>query len=79
MTPYKLQLGQHLKDTDKPLHRDFCIVMQQKMENDGFDDRLVFSDEAIFHVNGKVTSITLAYGILRTHMNVLSISEIPQR
>ena len=23
-------------------------------ENDGFEDRLVFSDEAIFHVNGKV-------------------------
>ena len=31
MTPYKLQLVQHLKDTDKPLRRDFCIAMQQKM------------------------------------------------
>ena len=38
MTPYKLQLVQHLKDSDKPLRRDFCIAMQQKMENDGFDD-----------------------------------------
>lgn len=54
MTPYKLQLVQQLKDTDKPARRDFCIAMQQKMEDDGFDDRLVFSDEATFHVNGKV-------------------------
>ena len=54
MMPYKLQLVQHLKDTDKPLRRDCCIAMQQKMEDDGFDDRLVFSDEATFHINGKV-------------------------
>ena len=54
MMPYKLQLVQHLKDTDKPVRRDFCIAMQQKMENDGFDDRLVFSDEATFHINGLV-------------------------
>ena len=54
MTPYKLQLVQHLKDTDKPARRDFCIAMQEKLEDDGFDDRLVFSDEATFHVNGKV-------------------------
>ena len=53
MTPYKLQLVQHLKETDKPLRRDFCNAMQQKMEDDEFDDRLVFSDKATFHVNGK--------------------------
>ena len=28
--------------------------MQQKVEDDGFNDLLVFSDEATFHVNGKV-------------------------
>ena len=54
MTPYKLQLVQQLKDTDKPARRDFCIAMQEKLEDDGFDSRLVFSDEAAFHVNGKV-------------------------
>ena len=54
MTSYKLQLVQQLKDTDKPACRYFCIAMQQKMEDDGFDNRLVFSDEAAFHVNGKV-------------------------
>ena len=54
MTPYKLHLVQQLKDTDKPACRDFCIAMQQKMEDDGFDDQLVFRNEAIFHINGKV-------------------------
>ena len=80
MTPYKLQLVQHLKETDKPLRRDFCIAMQQKMEDDEFDDRLVFSDEATFHVNGKVNKHnTRIWGVLRTHTNFLSISEISQR
>ena len=54
MTPYKLQLVQLLKDPDIPARPDFCVAMQQKMEDDGFDDRLVFSDEATFHVSGKV-------------------------
>lgn len=54
MVPYKLKLVQQLKDTDKPLRRDFCIAMQEKLEDNGFDDRLVFSDEATFHLNGKV-------------------------
>lgn len=37
MTPYKLQLTQQLQDTDKPARRDFCIAMQKKLEDDGFD------------------------------------------
>ena len=42
MTLYKLQLVQQLKDTDKPARRDFCIAMQEKLEDDRFDDRPVF-------------------------------------
>ena len=53
MTPCKLQLLQHLKYTDRPPGPDFCISMRE-VGNDGFDDWLVFSDEATFHVNGKV-------------------------
>jgi len=52
--PYKLHLLQHLKDTDKSTREDFCTQMQVMLEEDGFDDRLVFSDEATFHVTGKV-------------------------
>ena len=51
--PYELHLLQHLKDIDKSAPEDFCIQMQMMLE-DGFDGCLVFSDEAIFHVTGKV-------------------------
>ena len=54
MIPYKLHLLQHLKDTDKPDGEDFCTQMQAMLEEDGFDDRLVFSDEATVHLTGKV-------------------------
>ena len=45
---YKLHLLQHLKDTDKPAREDFGTQMQAMLEEDGFDDRLVFSKEATF-------------------------------
>ena len=54
MIPYKLHLLQHLKDTDKSALEDFCTQMQVMFQEDGFDDRLVFGDEATFHVTGKV-------------------------
>ena len=46
MAPYKLQLIQQLKNTDKPARREFCVAMPEKLGDDRFDDRLVFSDEA---------------------------------
>ena len=54
MIPYKLHLFQHLKYTDKSAREYFCASMQVMLEEDGFDDRLMFSDEATFHVTGKV-------------------------
>ena len=54
MIPYKLRLLQHLKDNDRSAREDFCTQMQVMLEEDGFDDRLVFSDEATFHVTGKI-------------------------
>ena len=53
MIPYKLHLLQHLKDIDKSACENFCTQKQVMLEEDGFDDRLVFSDEATFHVTGK--------------------------
>lgn len=32
----------------------FCNVMQNAKEDDDYHDRLVFSDEVTFHLNGKV-------------------------
>ena len=54
MIPYKLHLLQNLKGTDKSAREGFCTQMQLMLEEDGFDDRLVFSDEAAFRVTGKV-------------------------
>ena len=50
----KQHLLQHLKDTDKSTREDFFTKMQVMLEKEGFDDRLVFGDEATFHETGKV-------------------------
>ena len=54
MIPYKLHLLQHLKDTDKPACEDFCTQMQAMLQEDRFDNHLVFSNKAAFHLTGKV-------------------------
>ena len=54
MKPYRLQLLQAITPEDKVKRLEFCIQLQQRLEDDGFDGRLVFSDEATFFTNGKV-------------------------
>ena len=54
MKPYKLQLVQTITAVDKRKSKKFCVDMQEKLEEDEFNERLVFSDEATFHTNGKV-------------------------
>ncbi|XP_029636663.1 uncharacterized protein LOC115211986 [Octopus sinensis] len=34
--------------------KTFCEDMQEKLEDDNFENRPIFSDEAILHTNGKV-------------------------
>ena len=47
---YQLQLLQALNPQDHNLHFNFCVDFQQQLEEDGFAEKLVFSDEAMFHV-----------------------------
>ena len=54
MKPYKLQLVQAITADAKRKRKQFCVDMQEKVEEDEFNERLVFSDEATFHTNGKV-------------------------
>lgn len=55
MKPYRIQLLQTLKPEDLIKRFEFCNNMQAAMEDDdGFEDCLVFSDEANFHISGKV-------------------------
>lgn len=53
-TFYKLRLTKTLQDNDNPARCDFCIALQEELEDDGFDHRLVFSNEATFHANSNV-------------------------
>jgi len=54
MKPYRLHLSQFLKLTDHIDWSNFCIKMQDAMKEEGFLDRVVFSDESVFHISGKV-------------------------
>ena len=54
MKPYKLQVVQTIAAADKRKRKQFCFDMQEKLEEDEFNERLLFSDEATFHTNGTV-------------------------
>ena len=54
MKSYKLQIVQAITAADKRKRKQFCVDMQEKLEEDEFNERFVFSDEAKFHTNGKV-------------------------
>ena len=51
MKPYRLQL---LSPQDHNLYTQFCVNFQEKLMEDGFAEKVIFSDEATFHVSGKV-------------------------
>ena len=51
-----MQLLQALNPQDHNLRLRFCLDFQQRLREDGFAEKLVFSDEATFHVCGKVNT-----------------------
>jgi hypothetical protein len=52
--PYRVQLLQQLTPNDYGRRLEFCIQMHEAMEDDEFAGKLIFSDEATFHLSGKV-------------------------
>ena len=54
MKPYKLQVVQAITAADKRKRKQSCVDMQEKLEEDEFNERLVFSDETEFHTNDKI-------------------------
>lgn len=54
MKPYHLQLVQALKPADYALRASFCVDFLALMEENEFHERVVYSDEATFHLSGKV-------------------------
>ena len=52
---YKVQMLQALQPIDMPRQREFAVnMLQQISENEAFLKRVCFSDEATFHVSGKL-------------------------
>ena len=54
MKPYRLQLVQKLRNDDKGKRMEFSNALLEDLEDDSFLPRLIFSDEATFHLSGKV-------------------------
>ena len=54
MKPYKLQVVQAITTAGKRKRKQCGVDMQEKLEEDEFNERLVLSDEATFHTNGEV-------------------------
>ena len=54
MKPHRFQVVQVITAADKPKHKQFCVDMQEKLEEYKFNKRLVYSNEATFYTNGKV-------------------------
>ena len=53
--------------------------MQAMLEEDGFNDRLVFSDEATFHLTGKVNKPnTRIWGIEHSHSTLEHVRDSPK-
>ena len=52
---YKIQIVQHLQDDDYTARVDGCNLLIEKIDNDNrFLSNLIFSDEATFHISGRV-------------------------
>ncbi|GFW79763.1 DUF4817 domain-containing protein [Trichonephila clavipes] len=52
---------QALKPTDKPLRKNFCVKFQERLDVNGFENTLVFTDEATFPLCGKVNRHNLRF------------------
>ncbi|KAF8789486.1 hypothetical protein HNY73_007419 [Argiope bruennichi] len=54
-----------LKPTDKPLHKNFCVKFQEKLDVNGFENTLVFTDDAMFHLCGKAVISLVIHALLQ--------------
>jgi len=68
LRPYKIQLVQQPKPHDYPLRFRFAERAQERLvEDDHFYRKIVFSDEAHFHLCGLLISKTVAFGVKKIH------------
>jgi hypothetical protein len=78
MKGYQLQLLQALNPQNHNLHLHFCVNFQQWLEEDGFAEKLVFSDKATFHVCGKVNHHNVCiWGMENPHVMMEHVCDSP--
>jgi hypothetical protein len=77
--PYRLQLLQALTDEDKTRRLQFCIDMVQHLEEYGFAEKLIFSDEATIHLYVKVNRHNVRiWGTENPHATIKHIRNSPK-
>ena len=70
---------QALRPADKVKRRDFFEEMQLKMEKNYFIERLIFCDEATFHISGKVNVHNVRnWGTEQPHAQIEHQRESPE-
>jgi len=76
---YGLQLLQVLTPQDHNLRFHFCVNFQQRLEEDVLAEKLVFSDNATFHVCVKVNSHNVhIWGTENPHVTMEHIRDSPK-
>ena len=79
MKPHKLQFVQALKADNTRKRIQFCIDMKQELEEDQFDEKLVFSDEATFHTSKKVIKQNVRiWGLENPHESLEQVRDSPK-
>ncbi|GFG39802.1 hypothetical protein Cfor_10577 [Coptotermes formosanus] len=76
---YRLQLLQVLNPQDHNLRFHFCVDFLQRLEEDRFAEKLVFSDEATFHEcgNGNRHNVRI-WGTENPHATVEHVRDSPK-
>jgi hypothetical protein len=79
MKGYWLQPLQVLNPQNHNLCFQFCVDFQQRLEEDRFSQKLIFSDEVTFHVYGKVNRHNVRiWGTENSHATVEHICDSPK-
>lgn len=76
---YRMQLLQQLKLEDYARRLDFCINMQEALEDEDLATKLIFSDEATFHLSGNVNHHNVQFWGTENLRAVMTIEKVRQR
>ena len=65
----KVQILEELKPNDGPKRKTFALEMLSRIEDEDFLKKVMFTDEACFHVSGKINRHNVRiWGSVNPHM-----------